>query len=104
MAPIATLLVNFLIEITDDAAGSDWSAYAPVVADFTPELKPAPPGEPALAELSATPGATPLIRVRTWDDRVYVSSDEASTFRELCVDPSARARSSATIRSGSSAE
>lgn len=92
-------LVSLLTEFTDDApgweadrphglyasAGSDWSAYAPVEADFTPELKPAPPGEPALTELSATIGATPLIRVRTWDDRVYVSSDQALTFRELGV-------------------
>ncbi len=92
-------LVSLLSTFTDDAtgweadrphglyvsAGSDWSAYRPMDAEYTPELKPAPPGKPALTELSATVGATPVIRVRTWDDRVYVSSDEAMSFRELRV-------------------
>jgi hypothetical protein len=27
----------------------------------------------------------PVVWVQTWDDRVYVSTDDAQTFRELAV-------------------
>ena len=63
--------------------GSDWSSYTPILPAFVPALTPAPPGGSALQELSANVGAEPKIRVRTWDDHVYISTDDARTFREV---------------------
>jgi hypothetical protein len=87
-------LLSLLTEFSDDTLdweadryhglyisdGSDWSAFSPVDPDFTPLLNPAPPGQSALTELSATVGDKQLVRVRTWDDKVYVSTDQGASF------------------------
>lgn len=87
---LLSLLANFSDDTLDWEAdrhhglyvsnGTDWSAFSPLEPDFTPLLNPAPPGQSALTELSATPGDKPLVRVRTWDDRVYVSTDQGASF------------------------
>jgi hypothetical protein len=96
--------------------GDDWSRFTPYdEASFLPPPGP-PPAGGRLAELSwqASLGADPqrggVIWLQGWDDRLYVSSDAARTFRAIPARPagppaaSAAARSSPTIRSGSSAE
>ncbi len=90
---LLALLTNFSDDTLDWEAdryhglyasdGSDWSAFSPVDSSFTPVLNPAPPGESAVTELSATVGSEPLIRVRTWDDQVYVSTDRGASFHDL---------------------
>lgn len=90
-------LLSLLTSFSDDAPGweadrqhglyvsdgADWSAFSPVLPEFTPELNPAPPGASALQELSAKVGAEPSIRVRTWDDHVYVSADDGASFHRV---------------------
>lgn len=60
--------------------GGDWSSYAPHRASFEPALRPAPGGWSPLVALDARPG---VLWVRTWDSRLYTSTDDATTFREV---------------------
>lgn len=65
--------------------GTDWSAYAPLRPRFLPALSPTPADEgwPTVMSIDAAVMPDPLIWVTTWDQRLYVSSDDAATFREL---------------------
>jgi hypothetical protein len=38
-----------------------------------------------LVSLAVGRGSAPFLWVRTWDSRVYVSTDDAGTFREIPV-------------------
>ena len=68
------------------SAGDDWASYTPVEPVFSPPLT-APPraGDAALRVLSASVDPDPVIWIQTWDDKVYVSTDDAATFRELPI-------------------
>ncbi|WP_344150570.1 sialidase family protein [Nocardioides koreensis] len=67
------------------SAGRDWSAYTPVRPDFTPEPGPAPRGFSPLVSLEADPARGGVIWTRTWDGRLYVSTDGARTFEETAT-------------------
>lgn len=60
--------------------GTDWSSYAPYRPSFDPPLLPAPAGWSPLVALEARQDVS---WVRTWDSRLYVSTDDARTFREV---------------------
>jgi hypothetical protein len=67
------------------SSGDDWSAYTPVRPDFTPEPSPAPRGFSPLVSLEADPAPGGVIWTRTWDGRLYVSTDGARTFQEAAT-------------------
>lgn len=60
--------------------GLDWATYAPHAATFAPTLTPNPSGWSDLVDLDVADG---LISVRTWDSKLYVSTDGAVTFLEM---------------------
>lgn len=60
--------------------GFDWTTYAPHRAMFSPALTPNPAGWSDVVDLDVAAG---VITVRTWDSRLYVSTDDAVTFREI---------------------
>ncbi|KRF35967.1 hypothetical protein ASG94_00230 [Nocardioides sp. Soil805] len=60
--------------------GGDWSTYAPHRAEFEPPLGPAPGGWSPVVALDARQD---VAWVRTWDSRLYVSRDDAATFRQV---------------------
>ena len=62
--------------------GTDWTTYAPHEATFSPALSPSADGWSEIVDLDAAPG---VISVRTWDSRLYVSTDGAATFREIAA-------------------
>ena len=52
---------------------------------FSPPLTDTPEGWSPLIGLGAVVAPDPVIFATTWDNRVYVSTDEAKTFREIAV-------------------
>lgn len=60
--------------------GTDWSGYSPYRPTFDPPLLAAPGGWSPLVALEARQD---VAWVRTWDSRLYVSTDDARTFREI---------------------
>jgi hypothetical protein len=92
-------LVTLLDHFSDDRAGrpasrhhglwasldGDWTAYRPLRVRLAPDQEPAPRGWSTVVEIAASTGAEPFLWVRTWDSRVYVSTDDARTFREIPV-------------------
>jgi hypothetical protein len=60
--------------------GIDWTTYAPQRATFSPTLTPTAVGWSEIIDLDATPG---VISVRTWDSKLYVSTDGAVRFLEI---------------------
>ena len=67
------------------SAGDDWSSYAPQSAEFAPPLTPAPRGFSPLVALTGSPAHGGVVWVQTWDDRVYVSTDGAASFRRIRI-------------------
>lgn len=67
------------------SAGLDWSSYSVLEPRFSPALADAPAGWSPLTGLSAEVAPHPAIFVTTWGNRVYVSTDEARSFREIAV-------------------
>ncbi len=67
------------------SAGTDWSTYDPLRSRMTPRPTPSPGGWPAIVSLGSSADPDPLIWVTTWDHRVYVSTDDAVTFREIAA-------------------
>ena len=67
------------------STGGDWSAYAPVRPDFTPAPSPAPRGFSPLVSLEADPARGGVVWTRTWEGRLYVSTDGARTFKEAAT-------------------
>jgi hypothetical protein len=65
--------------------GDDWASYSAVEPVFSPPLTTAGSGPDALAALAASADPDPVIWVRTWDLRLYVSTDDAATFEELRI-------------------
>jgi hypothetical protein len=65
--------------------GEDWAAYAPLEPVFSPPLVAPPRGKSQLTSLSASVDPDPVIWVQAWDQRVYVSTDDAATFTELRI-------------------
>jgi len=65
--------------------GDDWASYTPLEPVFSPPLPAPTAGTPPLRALAASVDPDPVIWVRTSDDRVYVSTDDAATFTELRI-------------------
>jgi hypothetical protein len=63
--------------------GDDWATYATAEPRFRPALGTAPRGFSPLVSLAASVPHGGVIWVQTWEDRVYVSTDSARTFREV---------------------
>ncbi len=59
--------------------GRDWSSYAPYEPIFTPPLNPTGSWGP-IVDVDVTAG---VISVRTWDSKLYASTDAAVTFTEI---------------------
>lgn len=60
--------------------GLDWTTYAPLAATFSPALTPSAVGWSEIVDLDVADGT---ISVRTWDSKLYVSTDNAVTFLEI---------------------
>ena len=60
--------------------GTDWSTYAPYRPAFDPPLATAPGGWSPVVALEAHQD---VAWVRTWDSRLYVSTDGATTFQQV---------------------
>jgi hypothetical protein len=67
------------------SAGADWSSYSELQPRFSPPLTAAPAGWSPLVRLGAEVAPDPVVFVSTWDNRVYVSTDEAKSFRVIAV-------------------
>jgi hypothetical protein len=67
------------------SAAGDWSEYRPLVSTFTPALTSPEPRSSAVTTLGAAVEPSPVIWVTTWDDRLYVSTDDAASFREVAT-------------------
>jgi len=65
--------------------GSDWATYTPMEPRFSPPLTEPADGSPSLVALSASVDPDPVLWVQTWDQRVYVSTDDAAGFTEVAV-------------------
>ncbi len=63
--------------------GGDWSSYTELVPTFDPPLLPTEHGWPSAVGVGASPEGGGVVWVTTWDDRLYVSTDGAATFREI---------------------
>ncbi|WP_162599958.1 hypothetical protein [Nocardioides solisilvae] len=68
-------------------SAADWGAYQPHEPVFTPPLPAATDGYSPFQQLAASAEPDPVIWVRTRDDQVYVSTDDAATFTLLPVRP-----------------
>lgn len=65
--------------------GEDWSRYGPHRPRFDPPLADPPRGGSPLVVLRGSAEPDPVVWVETWDQRVYVSTDDAATFHEIVV-------------------
>lgn len=65
--------------------GVDWTAYRPWRVRLAPDQEPSPEGWSTITTVSGSPGPDPFLWVQTWDSRVYVSTDDGRTFREVPV-------------------
>jgi hypothetical protein len=63
------------------SAGDDWSRFTPIETRFTPALTSPKPAWSAIESIGAMPGEHPVIWVTTYDNRLYISVDDARTFR-----------------------
>jgi hypothetical protein len=64
---------------------SNWSSYSVFEPRFSPPLAQTREGWSPLRGLSAQVEPDPVIFATTWDDRVYISTDDAATFQETPV-------------------
>lgn len=65
------------------SAGDDWASYRPLRPRLTPQPQPSPDGWSTITSLAASSDPDPVIWVTTWDHRLYVSTDDARSFREI---------------------
>ncbi|WP_181310784.1 hypothetical protein [Nocardioides campestrisoli] len=68
--------------------GDDWSSYEPLRPRFTPQVATRRgdgsfTGNYLFNNLGASPGDGGVVWAATWDDRLYVSTDGAASFREI---------------------
>jgi len=65
------------------SAGRNWSTYRPLVPRFSPALAETRKRRPPIVSVGASSEPDPVIWVTTWDRRLYVSTDDGASFREI---------------------
>ena len=63
--------------------GDDWLAYRSLRPAFDPPVAEREDGWTEVYSLGASADPDPVIWVTTWDHRLYVSTDDARSFREI---------------------
>lgn len=68
--------------------GEDWSSFEPFLPSWDPAPAPVEDGHSALTSIGATAGPEGgVVWLLTWDSRLYVSTDQARTFRAIPARP-----------------